>query len=258
MIIRLIVMLLICFTPLHAFSSSANGIELEHVSIDLSNKASLQRGASIFMNYCSGCHSLKYLRYSRIAKDLGLTTFEGDIDTDLLINNLIFSKVSIYEPIEIAMPREDARQWFGTLPPDLSLTGRVRGADWIYTYLKSFYKDSSRPFGVNNLLIPGVAMPNVLAPLEGEQIAVKTKKTFLFGGKERTEETISHLVLVSKGLVNQHQFDQMIQDLVNFLVYTAEPVKLVRYKIGVAVLLFLVILLVFSYLLKKLYWKKVK
>jgi ubiquinol-cytochrome c reductase cytochrome c1 subunit len=225
-------------------------VDLKSIRVDLHNKASLQRGARYFMNYCSGCHSLNYLRYSQMAKDLGLTTFDGSIDSDLLINNLIFTESSAHDPIKIAMPEEDARQWFGRLPPDLSLTARERSADWIYTYLKSFYKDKSRPFGSNNLLVPDVSMPNVLAHLQGEVIGVKRQ-----GAIDVLPDV--QLVMVEKGAMTQSQFDSILQDLVTFLVYASEPHKLTRYNIGMGVMIFLLVLAVFAYLLKREYWRKI-
>ena len=225
---------------------------------DVGDKASLQRGAKLYMNYCSGCHSLKYLRYNRMAKDLGLTRFDGEIDKPLLVNNLIFSQEPIHSPIRIAMPAIDARQWFGVVPPDLSLETRIRGVDWVYTYLKSFYRDKSRPFGSNNLLVPGVAMPNVLEPLQGEQIAVKKRQSFDFGGETQEQEVISHLLIVKDGSMTQHQFDQTLDDLVNFLAYAAEPIKLERLTLGWFVMLFLIVLLVVAYFLKKTYWARIK
>ncbi|WP_232004095.1 cytochrome c1 [Legionella jordanis] len=218
-------------------------------NIDVQDQAKLQRGAKIFMNYCSGCHSLRYMRYNRMAEDLGLTTFSGEIDEDLLFNNLIFTSAKITEPIQIAMPETSARQWFGNLPPDLSLKVRERGADWIYTFLKSFYVDKTRPFGSNNLLLPDLAMPNVLEPLRGEVIAVRQ-------GTD-VKSPISHLVLLKRGEMSQPEFDSMLDDLISFLSYVAEPAKLVRYRIGVLVLAFLFIFLVIAYQLKKAYWKKI-
>lgn len=225
-------------------------VELHKVSVNVKDKARLQRGARMFMNYCSGCHSLKYLRYNRMAQDMGLTTFTGEVDTDLLYNNLIFTSAREHDPIQIAMPPEDARQWFGVLPPDLTLTARQRGPQWIFTYLKSFYADNSRPFGANNLLIPGVAMPNVLAPLQGEVIAIAED--------ESHPGRVSHLLLTRPGSMDQHQFDSALEDLVNFLVYAAEPAQLVRYRMGFWVLFYLLILLGISWQLKKAYWKKIK
>lgn len=224
-------------------------VALLPVKVNLADKAQLQRGAKFFMNYCSGCHSLRYLRYNRLARDLGLTTFDGVLDKELLVNNLIFTKATIYDPIEISMAAEDARQWFGIVPPDLSLTARERGADWIYTYLKSFYTDKTRPFGANNLLVPDVAMPNILEPLIGQVIAVKEK-----GASESA--TPSHLTLLVPGEMHEPQFDSALEDLVTFLVYVAEPAKLVRYHLGWLVLVFLSIFLLVAILLKKSYWKE--
>ncbi|WP_420795310.1 cytochrome c1 [Legionella brunensis] len=219
------------------------------VKVDLQDPAKLQRGAKIFMNYCSGCHALRYMRYNRMAQDLGLTTFDGQIDKDLLFNNLVFTTAKIHDPIQISMSDTDARQWFGIVPPDLSLTARERGPQWIYTYLKSFYEDKKRPFGTNNLLIPDVAMPNVLEPLIGRVVAITEGN----GPKP----PISHLVLVGQGEMNEKEFDSTLEDLVTFLTYVAEPVKLVRYRIGVVVIIFLCIFWLIAYQLKRVYWKKV-
>jgi ubiquinol-cytochrome c reductase cytochrome c1 subunit len=217
--------------------------------VDVGDEAKLQRGAKIYMNYCSGCHSLRFMRYNRMATDLGLTTFAGSIDQDLLFNNLIFTRSRLHDPIKIAMPATSAREWFGVVPPDLSLTARERGPDWIFSYLKSFYLDKTRPFGTNNLLIPGVAMPNVFAPLIGQVIAMRESSN--------PKSPITHLVLVKKGEINQHEFDSMLEDLVTFLTYVGEPAKLVRYHIGVGVIVFLLAFLIVAYLLKKAYWKKI-
>jgi len=234
-------------TVLHA--ASETGIELQNVHVNIKDKASLQRGAKLYMNYCSGCHSLKYMRYNTMAKGLGLTTFDGDVDKDLLYNNLIFTTAKHHAPIEIAMPDADAREWFGIQPPDLSLIARKRSPNWLFTYLNSFYADDKRPFGANNLLIPGVAMPNVLAPLQGKVIAVRKNS-------DHSEGNINYLLMTKKGTMTQHQFDQALTDIVNFLVYVGEPAKLIRYRIGFWVIAFLFILLIFSYRLKKAYWKK--
>lgn len=236
---------------LHA--SLLHEIPLSSVNIDLHDSERLQRGAKVYMNYCSGCHSLRYMRYNRMAKDLGLTTFDGEVDEDLLYSNLIFTHAKIYDPIQISMPMVDARQWFGTVPPDLSVSARQRGADWIYTYLKSFYEDSSRPFGTNNLLIPGVAMPNILEPLRGK--VIKREQTT---DDTDTDVELSPLLLVEKGEMTANEFDSTLEDLVNFLVYVGEPAKLVRYRMGVGVMIFLLVFLVVAYRLKVVYWKKLK
>ena len=217
------------------------------IHIDVHDTAKLQRGAKVFMNYCSGCHSLRYMRYNRMAKDLGLTTFTGDIDSDLLINNLIFTTAKLHDPIENSMPANDARQWFGRVPPDLSLSAREHGAPWIYTYLKSFYLDKKRPFGANNALVPDVAMPNILAPLEGKVIAETPANHHLPVRR----------ILIKPGEMSQQQFDSTLQDLVTFLAYVAEPVQLVRYRIGIFVIVFLCFFLLVAYQLKKIYWRQV-
>jgi ubiquinol-cytochrome c reductase cytochrome c1 subunit len=241
---RKIIVFLIITMWTHPIVAS-NAVDMLPLSVDIQDKARLQRGAKLFMNYCSGCHSLRYLRYSRLATDLGLTTFDGSIDEDLLKSNLIFTTSKIHDPIQISIPPADARQWFGRLPPDLSLSARERGAEWIYTYLKSFYIDKMRPFGTNNLVIPEVGMPNILAPLQGEVIAVKK------------DHDAPYLLLIKQGEMSQPQFDSALQDLVTFLVYVGEPVKLVRYRLGIFVLIFLAVFLVIAYQLKKVYWRRI-
>ena len=227
-------------------------VKLAPVEINLHDKAALQRGAKIFMNYCSGCHSLKYLRYSSMAKGLGLTTFDGRIDKNLLTNNLIFTQANIHDPIQISMPKVDAHEWFGRLPPDLTLSARERGPQWIYNYLKSFYVDKNRPYGANNALIPDVSMPNVLAPLQGRVVALKSTRA-----SDETGQALN-LVLVDSGTMTQQQFESTLQDLVTFLTYAAEPNRLMRYRVGIVVVVFLIIFLIPAYRLKKLYWSKVK
>lgn len=212
-----------------SFSLCAAETPLLSVSINTNDKAALQRGVGMFMNYCSGCHSLRYMRYNRMAKDLGLTTFDGAIDNDLLQSNLIFTSAKMQDPIQISMPEVDARQWFGRMPPDLSLTARERGSAWIYTYLKSFYADPKRPFGANNLLVPDVSMPNVLAPLSGIYVV----------GSNHLE-----LVLMNEGSMTAPQFNQSLEDIVTFLAYVAEPEKATRHHIGFFVLLYLFLLLI--------------
>jgi len=222
----------------------ASDTKLLSVKVDINNKEALQRGAQFYMNYCSGCHALRYLRYNRMAQDLGLTTFDGQIDKTLLQNNLIFTQAKPQDPIEVSMPAESARQWFGRVPPDLSLTARERSPAWIYTYLKSFYADPKSPFHTNNLLIPDVSMPNVLAPLSGVNIL----------RNPHTERKT--LLLIENGTMTKQQFDQSIKDLVTFLTYVSEPIKPQRISLGLRVLPFLFLLLIVVYLLKKSLWKK--
>lgn len=245
--------LIVCFLSILMFCASLTHAETELLDVDINvaDTETLQRGAQIFMNYCSGCHSLRYMRYNRMAKDLGLTTFTGEIDRDLLFNNLIFTSAKLEQPIENSMPATDARQWFGRVPPDLSLTARERTPAWVYTYLKSFYLDKKRPFGANNALVPDVAMPNILAPLEGKVIA---KPAGMNGNSAQPVK----LVLIKEGEISEQQFDSMILDLVTFLTYVSEPVQLIRYQIGIIVIFFLLIFLLVAYLLKKSYWKELK
>lgn len=232
----------------HAATNSA--VSIEPIAIDLNDKEALQRGAALYMNYCSGCHSIKYMRYNRMAKDMGLTTFTGEVDNNLLYNNLVFTEAKAHDPIRIAMPAEEARTWFGVIPPDLSLTAREKGSAWIYTYLTSFYADKTRPYGANNLLVPGVAMPNVLLPLSGRRVAIKDT----VDGKE----IIDYLQTVESGEMTPQRFDSAVRDLVHFLTYVSEPAQLVRYRIGVGVLLFLGLFLIVAYLLKKTFWQAIK
>lgn len=215
-------------------------MKLDKAPIDLSDYASLQRGARLFMNECSGCHSLKYMRYDSLARGLEITSDDGKILDKVVKENLMFVGDTLAAPINTAMPSKDAENWFGIAPPDLSLVARNRGVDWIYTYLRSFYVDPKRPWGVNNLVYPDVAMPHVLLNLQGEQ-----------------QLTHTGLKLVKAGTMTAAEYDTAVADLVNFLSFVGEPVQLVRRKIGAWVLVFLGIFLVFSYLLKREYWKDV-
>lgn len=218
---------------------------LEHIDIYPDNVASLQRGARDFVNYCSGCHSAQYVRYSRLAEDLNLSKSQVE-------KNLIFTGQKIGETMISAMPPADAEKWFGKAPPDLSLIARSRGVDWLYSYLKTFYLDETRPLGVNNLVYPDVAMPHVLGPLQGWQKPVYKK-----GGQASEAPVIDHLKLAKPGVMTPDEYDQFVRDLVNFLAYIGEPAQLTRARVGTWVMLFLITLLVLSYLLKKEYWKDV-
>ncbi|MEY3182972.1 MAG: hypothetical protein RLZ35_957 [Pseudomonadota bacterium] len=229
------------YTPVFAASPS---MTLDKVNIDLSDKPALQRGAQLFMNHCAGCHSLKYVRYQNMAKDIGIVDMDGNVLDDVVKKNLMFVGDKITDMIKVSMTREDGANWFGIAPPDLSLVTRSRGADWLYTYLRSFYQDDKRPWGVNNLLFPDVAMPHVLLSLQGTQVL--------------SEDKAHPLRLATKGKLNPQQYDQAIQDLVNFLVYVGEPAQEDRKRLGVWVLLFLGVFFVFAFLLKKEYWKDIR
>ena len=223
---------------------AAGGGATQQAGNDLSDKASLQRGAQLYMNNCSGCHSLKYMRYSRMAEDLGLTEEE-------VMANLNFTGAKFGEQINVAMPAAQATTWFGKMPPDLSLISRVRGSDWIYTYLKSFYLDETRPMGWNNTLFPNASMPNPLWQLQGMQHAE-------FGEPDATgERHVESLKVTQPGRQTAAEFDQTARDITNFLEYVGEPAALKRQSMGVWVILFLVVLTFLAFLLKQEYWKDV-
>jgi len=218
---------------------------LLHAGTDIRDVNSLQRGARNFMNYCSGCHSLTYLRYNRMAADLRLSEKEL---ADLMLNS-----DNAFDGINSSMP-PDAAQWFGKQPPDLSLTARSRGVDYIYSFLKGFYVDATRMWGVNNLYLPNVAMPDVLADRQGLQKPVFKNESDANGG--------AHMVLVgvepmSPGALSPQEYDVMVRDIANFLDYAGEPIKANRQSLGVFVMLFLLVGFVLTYLLKKEYWKDV-
>lgn len=248
---------LIAFLPSIVMASSHEGVNLRTPYVDLADTASLQRGAKYFMNYCVSCHSLKYIRYEQIAKGIGLTDQNGRILDDIVAKNLIFTGAKLTDPVLTSMSKEQAKQAFGIVPPDLTLVARQRGVKWLYTYFQSFYKDDKRPLGTNNVLFPDVAMPNVFEPLQGVQIPLYQKKTITTPEGVQEVNEITALSLERKGSMTQSQFETMANDLVNFLDFVGEPKKLDRYRTGVWVLLFLFIFLIFAYLLKKEFWKDV-
>ncbi|RUA05227.1 MAG: cytochrome c1 [Gammaproteobacteria bacterium] len=207
----------VCFSRLNNLASG--NVHLDQANTDINDQKSLQNGANLFMNYCSGCHSISFMRYNRIGKDLNLSD-------EYVEKNLMFGDQKIGEQIVSSMSKKGAETWFGTTPPDLSLVARSKGTDWIYTYLRGFYEDKSRPFGVNNHVLVNASMPDVLWKLK----------------KIKTEEA----------------FNNDVRDITNFLDYVGEPAKLVRVDLGYKVLGFLFILFILSYLLKKEYWKDVK
>jgi len=226
---------------------AAEGPDLESVRIDLGDKASLQRGARTFVNYCMSCHSAHFSRFNRVAKDL-------EIPDELMIKNLMFTTKKIGNTMTVAMRPDDAEKWFGVAPPDLSVVARARGADWLYTYLKSFYLDPKRPTGVNNLVFDKTAMPDVLWTLQGLQRPImKTEKN----DEGKDIEVIDGFELARHGLETKEEYDRTVRDLVNFLVYMGEPARLIRTSVGVWVILFLLALLAVVYPLKKEYWKDV-
>jgi len=246
MIKRLLLIAVVLMPAGVALAQEGGEIALKHAGTDITDIASLQRGARDFMNYCSGCHSLTYLRYNRMAEDLRIP--EADLK-----GNLMFTSSNPFDGVNSALPA-DAAAWFGKQPPDLSLIARERGVDYLYSYMKGFYVDPSRMWGVNNLYLPGVAMPHILASLQGRQEPVYKNEPDSTGN--------AHMVLVdvkltTPGTLSEQEYDVFCRDLANFLDYTGEPVKAKRQSLGVFVVLFLLVGFAFTYLLKKEYWKDV-
>lgn len=234
--------------------AAAPSVQLDKHRTDLRDTASLQRGAQTYMNYCMGCHSLEHGRYNRVARDLG-------IPEDLMMENLVFADKKFGDLMTNAMRAEDGKTWFGATPPDLTLVARVRRPDWVYTYLRSFYEDPTRPYGVNNEVFKDVGMPHVLGELQGRQVKGTAQVRVGFDtltGQEITEEQDGVLYLAEPGKLTAAEYDKLVYDLVNFLVYMGEPIALERQRLGWWVLLFLAIFFVPVYLLNKEYWKDIK
>lgn len=231
--------------PLAALAAGGESLPFDH-DANLGNQASLQRGAKMFMNYCSGCHSLEYMRYQRIADDL-------EIPEDVLENNLMLTRGKIHDTIQGTMPSEKAADWFGKAPPDLTLTARERGADWIYSFLMSFYLDDSRPSGVNNVVMSNTAMPAVLAPLQGFQTLEHADE----GDGESHGDGAPQFKLAQEGQLSPAEYKRAVADITNFLVYVGEPAKLVRYSLGFKVLVFLLLFTALAYMLKREFWRDV-
>lgn len=241
--------------------AAGGGVHLESANNDVHNHASLQNGAKYYMNYCYGCHSLEASRYNRMAVDMGLPVVPeltgksgdeasqvADANAKLITENLIFTKDEVGKPSNLgslmksSIATADAAKWFGAPPPDLSLVGRSRGADWIYTYMKSFYLDPKRPTGVNNTAFPNVGMPHVLWELQGFQ--------------EMDHET--HELSVTKpGSMSAGEYDTVVRDLTNFLVYVSEPAQLHRTTYGIFAMILLLIFIILAYFLKKEFWKDI-
>lgn len=231
------------FAPLAAFASG-DELKLDSANIDPHDAISIQRGARVFVNYCLNCHAATAMRYNRLT-DLGLTEQQ-------IKENLLFTGDKVGDPMTISAGRKDQRQWFGVEPPDLSVIARSRGTDWLYTYLRTFYRDKNLPSGWNNLAFPNVGMPHVLWQLQGIQV-LKTES------EEHEGHMIEHkkLVLEKPGGLSALEYDKLARDLVNFLSYMGEPEKTKRSQIGIVVLFFLLLLLVPAWLLKREYWKDV-
>jgi ubiquinol-cytochrome c reductase cytochrome c1 subunit len=231
-----ILLVLALLLPLMAIANE--GVKLDHAPIDPNNQASLQRGAKVFVNYCLNCHSAAYMRYNRL-QDIGLTDAQ-------IKSNLMFAGEKVGDTMTVTIQKADAKAWFGANPPDLSVEARARGADWLYSYLRGFYRDDTRPTGWNNVVYDKVAMPHVLWSLQGEQVL------------KIDEKTESHqLVLAKQGSMTPAEYDETIADLVNYLVFMAEPFKERDKNLGLLVLAFLGLLFVLTYYLKKEFWKDI-
>jgi ubiquinol-cytochrome c reductase cytochrome b subunit len=255
---------LLVFLPLKAVGAEAEfdcgAIQCDHFEADLRDQASLQRGAKYYLAYCMGCHSLKYARYERTANDLGIPLAVAE-------QYMIFDDTKIGDLMENAMPTPLAKKWFGAPPPDLTLVARARSPEWVYTYLRNFYRDDSpaRPWGVNNRVFPDVAMPHALADLQGlpecspgpVQAHNGGVKRDPLSGADLLENPCGRLTVTAGGSMTTAEFDAAVHDLTNFLAYIAEPMALERKRTGIYVLLFLVFFGVFAYLLNREYWKDV-
>ncbi|PYE33300.1 ubiquinol-cytochrome c reductase cytochrome c1 subunit [Idiomarina fontislapidosi] len=222
-------------------------VPLDEAEVDLHDKASLQRGAQLFMNYCLGCHSLEYARYNRMFEDLGIPEEVGQ-------KNLQFTGEKPGDLITINMSPDKAGAWFGNPPPDLTNVARVRGPDWIYTYLRAFYRDDSRPFGVNNTVFPNVGMPHVLQELQG--LPEKTYEERRIDGE--MQKVYVGLKTDGKGRLTESEYDQAMLDLTSFLVYMGEPMKLEQRRMGWFVFGFLLVFTILAWLLKREFWKDLK
>ncbi len=253
----LFVMMLV---PVWAHAATETNWHMQPMEPNLADKPSLQRGLKLYANYCLGCHSLKFQRYERTADDL-------EIPHDIMVDNVIFTGQKIGGLMQTAMSTESAKAWFGAPPPDLTMVAKVRGPEWLYNYLKTFYVDESRPLGVNNKVFPNVGMPHALLELQGIPVEVPKQvpkihpdgyelRDPLVPGKAITEERLVLDVVEGTGKLTATEYDQAVYDIVNFLHYVAEPARTERERLGVYVLLFLVVLYVFTALLGREYSKE--
>ena len=247
---------LLLAAPLAAAASES--VDLDRLPVDISphDVISLQRGARVYVNYCLGCHAAGYMRFNRL-RDLGLTDQQ-------IRDNLVLNGAKVGDLMRTSMDPKESKEWFGTPPPDLTVIARSRasgagsGADWLYSYLRGFYRDPARPSGWNNTVFPNAAMPHVLWQLQGEQ-ALRTETLSIPRGTkgEFEKHEVQKLVLEKPGTLSPAEYDRTVGDLVNFLVYVGEPSRQTRIELGIYVLMFLGVLFVLAYLLKKEYWKDV-
>jgi ubiquinol-cytochrome c reductase cytochrome c1 subunit len=226
-------------------TSASEGVQLDRAPINASNQESLQRGAKVFVNYCLSCHAAASMRYNRL-RDIGLTD-------EQIKGNLLFAGEKVGDTMTVAMRPSEGKGWFGATPPDLSVVARARGVDWLYTYLRGFYRDETRPSGWNNTVFDKVGMPHVLWQLQGEQRLKTVEAIDAHGNKVE-----SHVLVLDKpGSLSPVEYDKMVADLVNYLDYMAEPAKSTRQQLGIFVLVFLALFFVIALALKKEFWKDV-
>jgi len=251
MIKKIILVSILSLCSFGLFAAGA-AVPLDHIKTNISDKESLQKGLATFMSYCFGCHSMQYARYERAANDLG-------IPNKIFEENLLVGDVKIGQLMSISMSADQAKTWFGNPPPDLTLSARLRGPDWIYSYLRGFYEDPKRPYGVNNVVFKDVGMPHVLAGLQGgcaeaPELGVKPVVDPLSGNivKQSGCNEFS-----DEGTLSPKEYDALVYDLVNFLTYVGEPSRLESERMGRNVLIFLAFLFVFVYFLNKEYWREI-
>ncbi len=238
-----LILILSLLLPVVALANE--GAHLDKAPINAANQASLQRGAKVFVNYCLNCHGAASMRFNRL-HDIGLTD-------EQIKANLLFSAEKVGDPMKIAMDKNEAKKWFGAPPPDLSVISRSRGADWLYTYLRGFYRDDTRPTGWNNVAFDKVGMPHALWQLQGEQQLRVTESIDAHGNKTESHK----LVLVKPGKLSSGEYDMMVADLVNYLVFMGEPARTQRMTLGLVVLLFLFFFFLVARALKKEFWNDI-
>lgn len=245
----IIILLTLIFFTFNVNSNS--NTKYQSINIDLTNKPSLQKGARIYFNYCQGCHSIKYMRYLNLAEGIGLKKTKNKTLEQIIQEYFMHSVKSINENNNIlsGVSKEDALKWFGKVTPDLSLVAKYRGKDWIYSYMRGFYKDETKAWNVNNIIFPDVGMPHVLSKFQGVQILKDNIKNI---------QNPDLLELIENGEISRNDYNLMIKDLVTFLSYVSEPTQVERQELGYKVLVFAFIFMILLFLLKNEYWQDIK
>lgn len=247
---KILIALTTIFLSVNVLAAGGPAVPMDPIETDIHDQESLQRGLSLFTNYCFGCHSMEYARYERAATDLG-------IPNKIFEENLLPGDAKIGQLMTISMPKDQSAAWFGSAPPDLTLSARLRGPEWLYNYLRGFYADPKRPYGVNNVVFKDVGMPHVLADLQG----ICAEPPAL--GVEKEVDPLSGRIVKDSGCANYQtegslspeDYDEAIYDLVNFLEYVGEPSRIESTSLGRTVLIFLAFLFVFVYFLNKEFWR---